>query len=76
MNGGRTPWGNTEHLIADLWALTLQANSNDKSQVRDHPVREADEAEARAEERRAKVAELRAVFENQKRTYRLEDGSA
>lgn len=71
LNGGRTPWGNAEHLIADLWALTLQVHSGDKSRVQDHPVRAEMEAKARTAAKQARVIELKAKFEKRKRTYGL-----
>lgn len=71
LNGGRTPWGNLEHLFADHWALTLQVNSGARAPFRDHPVRVEMEAKANAERKLARVIDLRAKFEKRKRTYGL-----
>lgn len=72
LNGGRTPWGDTEHLIADLWALTLQAHSGDRnSSIRDHPVRAEMESKVRNEAKLARVIELKALFEKRRHAYGL-----
>jgi hypothetical protein len=70
LNDGRQPWQVTDHLIADLWALTLKVHSGDRP-AGDHPVRAEMEAKARTSAKLAKVIELRTVFENRKRTYGL-----
>jgi hypothetical protein len=68
LNDGRSPWGNTEHLIADLWSLTFKVHFG---RVEDHPTRAAMEAKARTEAKQARVIDLRATFERRKRTYGL-----
>lgn len=72
MHGGRPPWSQLEHLIADLWALTLRINSDKTAAVQDHPTRAAMEAAARAEEKQQRLAELQAKYRNRKRAYGLE----
>lgn len=69
LNEGRPGWSNTDHLIADLWILTLNAHSNGNSPVADHPVRAAMEEKARTEAKLARVAELKAEFKRRKRAY-------
>jgi hypothetical protein len=49
LNGGRVPWGNAEHLIADLWALmlmVLKVLRGERPRIEDHPVRAKQEAES------------------------------
>ena len=66
LNHGNRPWTTTEHLLADLWVLTLQANSEDPSDApNDHPARE----ELRAPERKAHTRKLHNKF--QRRTQEL-----
>lgn len=62
LNDGQEPWDNAASLIADLWALWAKE---------DHPVRAERIEKARAEEKRARVIELRAVHEKRKRAYGL-----
>ena len=70
LNGGRRPWGQLEHLMADVWVVLVRI-LNPKSEVSDHPRRVEMEAKARGEAKQAKVARLRAKFEKRKRTYGL-----
>lgn len=56
LNGGQTPWGSLEHLVADLWAQ--QAGQ-------DHPVRAEKALAARTEAKRA----LKAKFKQRKAKY-------
>lgn len=60
LNGGEPPWSNTDHRVADLWALWAK---------QEHPVRAEMEAKAHKETKRARVIELRAKSERRKRTY-------
>ena len=41
INDGQPVWASTEHLLADIWALLLKANSDPKKtpDKLDHPVR-------------------------------------
>lgn len=61
LNGGPM-WSNTDHRIADLWALFAK---------KDHPIRAEMEAKAKKQKKQARVIELRTVFEKRKRTYGL-----
>ena len=67
LNGGRTPWGDTEHLLADLWAQQANAGRGKGAAVVDHPTRAKREAEAREKAKQVKVAGLRAEYEARKR---------
>lgn len=70
LNGGRTPWGNQENLLADLWAL--KANTGrERHQLIDHPVRTEMQAKAKSEAKLARVIELRSTFEERKQRYGL-----
>lgn len=62
LNDGRAPWGNTEHLLADVWALWAK---------KDHPVRAEAVAKAKREAKQAKVIRLRAKFHRDKQRYGL-----
>jgi hypothetical protein len=64
LNGGAPPWNRQENLTADLWALL--ANQND------HPDRAEIVAKMLAEQKMAKVTELKTKFEQRKRIYGLE----
>lgn len=70
LNGGRRPWGQLEHLIADCWVVLVKI-LNPKSDVKDHPRRVEMEAKSRAEAKKAKAARLREKFEKRKRRYGL-----
>lgn len=70
LNDGRIPWGNVEHLLADLWALTAKAHFGDTAG--DHPTRAEMETKARTTAKLARVVQLRTKFETRKRTYGLE----
>ncbi|HNP58109.1 MAG TPA: hypothetical protein PKG94_14285 [Gordonia sp. (in: high G+C Gram-positive bacteria)] len=67
MNHDRVPWSITDNLIADLWLVTVRANSDpeDVPDDYDHPVRYAMGEPERVERQR----ELRAKFEERKRRY-------
>lgn len=69
LNDGRPEWTLTDHLIADLWKLTAQANSKEPKKVKDHPVRAEMQKEAQAAAREARVAQLRADYQRRKRLY-------
>ncbi|MEN4419767.1 hypothetical protein VXD82_01955 [Mycobacteroides chelonae] len=69
LNGGFPGWAPTDHLLADLWLLTISAHSEGNSRVEDHPVRAAMEERARTAAKLARVIELRAEFERRKRRY-------
>ena len=70
LNGGRPPWGQLEHLMADVWVVLVRI-LNPKSEVSDHPRRIEMESKARAEAKQSKLARMRAKFERRKRTYGL-----
>lgn len=55
-------WTNTDHRIADLWALWAK---------QDHPVRAEMEAKAAKDAKLARVIQLRATFNKRKKTYGL-----
>lgn len=63
MNGGRPGWSITDHLLADVWRLLVQVNSDDPKKVDDHPVRaemiERAEAAEKSERRGALMARWR-----------------
>ena len=66
LNHNQVPWSTTDHLLADLWVLTLQAHSNDPDNTpEDHPVRHA----LGEPERQERQKELRAKFEERKKKY-------
>lgn len=71
LNGGQRPWGNVEHLLADLWALILRVNSGKDARFQDHPTRAEMEAKAHADAKQARVAELKSRAQKLKRTYGL-----
>lgn len=62
LNDGEAPFSRLEHLVADVWSLWAK---------KDHPRRTELEGKARAARKRARVIELRAVYEKKKRTYGL-----
>jgi hypothetical protein len=62
LNDGRPQWLTGDHLLADLWSLWAK---------QDHPMRAEMEAKARNAAKLARVIELRATFENRKRSYGL-----
>jgi hypothetical protein len=66
MNGGQTPWGNVEHLLADLWALTLHLALGKKSQRRDHPTRAERATKVKAAAKLAKAARMRARWQRRR----------
>ncbi|MGE2714193.1 hypothetical protein ACQI4L_09060 [Mycolicibacterium litorale] len=70
LNGGRKPWGQLEHLIADVWVVLVKI-LNPKSRVSDHPTRAEMETKRHVAAKQARVAELRAKYEKRKRTYGL-----
>lgn len=66
LNDGNEQFSMTDNLIADLWVLTLQANSNDPDKTPDnHPQREASLAAQREEH----AQRLKAKFDERKRHY-------
>lgn len=69
LNEGQPGWAPTDHLLADLWLLTVLAHSEGNSGVEDHPVRAAMEERVRTAAKLARVIELRAEFERRKRRY-------
>lgn len=71
LNGGRRPWGNVEHLLADHWALTLRVHSGKGARFQDHPTRAEMEAQAHVSAKQARVVELKTTFQRRKRTYGL-----
>lgn len=70
LNGGRKPWGQVEHLLADMWVVLVRI-LNPKSEITDHPKRIEMEAKGRAEAKKARSARLREKFEKRKRAYGL-----
>lgn len=69
LNDGKPAWSATDHLLADLWTLTLTVGTGGKSTVEDHPVRAAMEAAAKAAALAERLAALRADFNRRKRKY-------
>lgn len=67
LNDGQPAWSNVEHLLADLWALLLKANSDPKKTPDkiDHPLRAAMTAKANA----AKKQQLKERFLARKSAY-------
>lgn len=67
INDGQPVWSSVEHLLADLWALLLKANSDPKKMTDnvDHPVRSAMTAKAVA----AKKKQLKQRFLARKTAY-------
>lgn len=76
LNGGQPVWSQTEHLLADLWVLLSRAffSSKEKPLPKDfdHPVRAAMKAKATSAAKQNRIARLRAVFEERRRTYGME----
>jgi len=70
INDGQPVWSSVEHLLADLWALLLRANSDPKktSDKVDHPVRAAMTAKAVA----ATKQQLKQKFLARKNAYAQE----
>ncbi len=68
LNGGRPAWTVGDHLLADLWMLTLRAHVPNPP-VDDHPVRAAIEADAKAAEKSTHLADLKARFAARKHKY-------
>ena len=64
LNDGRPGFSPEAHLLADLWALWV--NSDPKKPPKDHPVRAAMEAKARAAALMARLSELKADYEKRK----------
>jgi hypothetical protein len=64
-NGGRRKWTQTEHLLADLWALTVRMNSPKGSLPDnfDHSTRAAATAEAKEKH----MAALKRKYQQRKR---------
>jgi len=60
INGGQPVWGSAEHLLADLWALTVRVHSDpDKTPENlDHPIRAEVAAKAKAVEKQKLKAEF------------------
>lgn len=60
LNDGQPVWGSQEHLLADLWALLLRANSDPEKtpDALDHPLRAQMTAKATAESKK----KLKAMF--------------
>jgi hypothetical protein len=67
INDGQPVWSSVEHLLADLWALLLRANSDPKKTPgnADHPVRAAMTAKTVAATKR----QLKQRFLARKNTY-------
>jgi hypothetical protein len=64
-NGGRRKWTQTEHLLADIWAVTVTVNSPKGSLPEDfdHPTRAAIATEAKEK----RMAALKLKYQNRKR---------
>lgn len=67
LNDGTPMWGTTDHLLADLWALTVQVNTSDKAKRDgiDHPVRAEVTAKAKAMAKKS----LKSAFLQRKTNY-------
>lgn len=63
LNDDAPPWSRLENLVADLWALWAK---------QEHPDRAEMVAKVLAENKRARVIELKSVFQKRKRIYGLE----
>lgn len=70
LNDGWRPWGQLEHLMADVW-VALAKIYNPQGEVSDQPRRIAMEAKSREEAKQAKRARQREKFEKRKRAYGL-----
>ena len=59
LNDGQPMWSSTEHLLADLWALLVRVNSDQKKTPDnlDHPIRAAATAKTISESKK-KLKEL------------------
>ena len=72
INEGRPVWSSTDHLLADLWAITVRVNS-DPDKIPDgfdHPTRAEQTAKARAVEK----SKLKAMFLSRKNKYTHQGG--
>ncbi len=66
LNGGRPRWTDTEHLLADLWALLVRVNTPEDdapAEPVDHPIRAA----MAAKELASSKAALREIYFKRKR---------
>jgi hypothetical protein len=66
---GRPGWSTTDHLLADLWRVTVQAHSEDPQKVGDHPVRAEMIAAAAIREKSERLSGLKSRFKNLKHLY-------
>ncbi len=69
MNGGRPGWGLTDHLLADLWRVIIQVNSQDPAKVDDHPVRAEMITQAALREKNERLGALKSRFRRLKSRY-------
>ena len=69
MNGGRPGWGPAENLLADLWRVIIQVNSEDPAKVGDHPVRADMIAHAALRDKNERLGGLKERFRKLKSRY-------
>ena len=67
LNAGSPVFTLTDHLLADLWVMTVRANSKNPAKVGDHPVRAKMIARQNADARAARLVELKSGYEARKR---------
>lgn len=65
LNDGVPAWTSTDHLLADLWELTVKVHTDGKRKEVTHPVRAELSARAKAKAKKA----LRALFLQRKNRY-------
>ncbi len=73
LNDDKPGWAPTDHLLADLWILTVHAHSHN-SPVDDHPVRAAMHARAEQLAKMAGLTDLKSMFLHRKRFYNTGSG--
>lgn len=71
-NGDRPVWGPLEHLIADLWSLTVGVNSEKGSPFVDQPRRVEMENAAFARDKESRIDQLQAAWRAKKAAYGME----
>lgn len=68
-NGDTPVWGPLEHLVADLWSLTVGVNSPKGSPFVDQPRRVDMEQRAHARDKESRLDRLKAVWRAKKQQY-------
>lgn len=72
INGDSPVWSVTDHLIADLWCLILQVNSEKGSPFVDQPRRVEMENAAFARDKESRLDALKASFRARKLAYGMD----